>query len=146
MCIIIDANCGSDFNPISKDAIPVYEWLTRGGRMASGGKLKVELLKCGFRKLYAQLRLAGRIVEYAEQRLSEEVDNIEKGAKLKSNDIHIIALARVSGARLLFSRDGALHKDFRNPKIIAAPRGKVYQRNKPAHTRLLARAPECRMR
>lgn len=44
----------------------------------------------------------------------------------QSNDIHIIALARVSGARLLFSNDTALHKDFRNKDLIDQPRGKVF--------------------
>lgn len=43
-----------------------------------------------------------------------------------SDDEHIIALAQISGARLLYSNDGDLHKDFRNKNLIDNPRGKVY--------------------
>jgi hypothetical protein len=37
--------------------------------------------------------------------------------------------------RILFSRDKALHKDFKNPALIANPRGSVYQ--KASHCKLL---------
>lgn len=43
-----------------------------------------------------------------------------------SNDAHVIALAQVTGARLLFSNDSALQSDFKNKLLIDQPRGKVY--------------------
>ena len=46
-----------------------------------------------------------------------------------SNDFHIIALAQLAGARMLYSRDRELHQDFRNSKLVDRPRGKVYPRN-----------------
>ena len=67
----------------------------------------------------------------------------------KSNDPHVLALALVSGARLLYTNDAALIDDFGNPEIVAKPRGKVYTtaRNADvtnAHRRLLAARDLCR--
>ena len=39
-----------------------------------------------------------------------------------SNDSHIVALAIVSGARVVVSRDQALAEDFTNPKLLK-PKG-----------------------
>ena len=44
----------------------------------------------------------------------------------KSNDDHVLALAIVSGARLLFTNDNALQDDFRNLQILPGIRGRVY--------------------
>ncbi len=60
---------------------------------------------------------------------------------LTSNDAHVIALARVSGARILFCRDTALEKDFRNPSVINNPRGKIYKYK--SHKNLLGVQPSC---
>lgn len=48
------------------------------------------------------------------------------GNSLRSNDEHVLALALVSGARLLVAHDRRLRRDFRNPSIISGPRGNVY--------------------
>jgi hypothetical protein len=45
----------------------------------------------------------------------------------RSNDLHIIALARVARVGLLCSRDQALADDFTNRTLIANPRGRVYK-------------------
>ena len=39
---------------------------------------------------------------------------------------HVLALAQVSGARLLYSNDQTLQRDFKNSKLIKNPRGNVY--------------------
>ena len=52
-----------------------------------------------------------------------------------SNDVHILALARAAGVRLLISLDRDLHRDFTNPQILRNPRGKVYQNRQ--HAKLL---------
>ena len=49
-------------------------------------------------------------------------------AAAKSNDRHILAMALASGARLLYTKDGRLSRDFRNPAIINNPQGVVYSR------------------
>ena len=63
---------------------------------------------------------------------------------------HVLALALVSGARLLYTNDAALIDDFGNPEIVARPRGKIYTtaRNAnvtDAHRRLLAARDLCRV-
>jgi len=46
-----------------------------------------------------------------------------------------IALARVNGARVLCSEDGALWTDFKNQRLINKPRGRIYRTAQ--HARLL---------
>jgi hypothetical protein len=52
-----------------------------------------------------------------------------------SNHAHIVALAKASGARVVFSNDGNLHKGIRNATLVAKPRGRIYQT--PEHQHLL---------
>ena len=68
---------------------------------------------------------------------------------VKSDDPHIIALAQVSGARLLYSNDKSLQQDFKNKDLINNPRGKVYITNEcrgnfsSGHKKLLVRRDLC---
>ena len=67
----------------------------------------------------------------------------------RSDDEHVLALAVVSGARLLYTNDTALIADFKNREIIANPRGKVYStavsnRVTATHRRLLGDRTLCR--
>ena len=68
----------------------------------------------------------------------------------KSNDLHVLALALVSGARLLYTNDTALIDDFGNREIVTRPRGKIYTTAQnadvtDAHRRLLGARDLCRM-
>lgn len=135
MCMIIDANVASEFTEPSSDAKPVLERIVSGRlKIVSGYQTRDELVKCAFRTLYKQFILAGRIFEFPDSDIVKEIRKVEE-AGIESDDPHVIALARVSGARILFSRDLALHQDFKNPKLIKNPRGRVYQRK--AHVRIL---------
>ena len=76
-------------------------------------------------------------------------EDIKRTQVCQSDDPHIIALAKISGARLLYSNDIDLHKDFSDKALIDNPRGRVYStlRNKrfsDSHKRLLARTDLCR--
>ena len=69
----------------------------------------------------------------------------------RSNDTHVIALAQISGARLLYSNDKDLHVDFKNKRLIDEPRGKIYSTNEDknftySHARLLRDRNLCRNR
>lgn len=44
----------------------------------------------------------------------------------ESNDPHILAFARACGARMLYTADKKLIKDFENPDIINEPEGRIY--------------------
>ena len=63
----------------------------------------------------------------------------------RSNDAHVIALARVSGARLLFTNDRELQSDFKNRQILG---GNIYttlrsENVTSTHRRLLGRSDLC---
>lgn len=58
--------------------------------------------------------------------LSEVARHYPTGAKIRSDDSHILALALASGARLLYTGDKKLAKDFANSDIIGNPAGEVY--------------------
>ena len=55
-----------------------------------------------------------------------EETRLEKKGLCISDDPHVIALARISGARLLCSNDKDLQQDFGTKNLIDRPRGKVY--------------------
>ncbi|MBR1235042.1 hypothetical protein [Bradyrhizobium sp. AUGA SZCCT0182] len=126
MCIIIDANAANEITSNSPDAVPVLKRVMGGKlRIVAGQQLKIELLKTPFRTLYKQLLLAGRFSEFSDA----EVSAAQAHPCVQhciSNDQHVIALARASGARILFSKDEPLHADFKNKAMIDQPRGKIY--------------------
>jgi hypothetical protein len=146
MCLIVDANTGSDIANSSLDAIPIIEWLENGsGTIAIGGHLSTELSQHQrlWRKL-AEYTRSGACKVYPAIKIEEQYLQIKR-QQITSNDIHILALARVSGCRLLFSRDQALSEDFRNRRIIPkrnGQAGRIY-RDKRDHS-LLYQCPNCR--
>jgi hypothetical protein len=69
---------------------------------------------------------AGRAVRIPDADVDAEQKRLEAVGKYKSDDPHILALARVSRVRLLCSNDHLLCADFKNKKLIDKPRGKIY--------------------
>lgn len=78
-----------------------------------------------FAEFSQELERLGRL-----RRLNDAVVNqqeTEFAAKdIRSDDPHILALAHLSGVRLLFSNDKDLHRDFKN---IIEPAGSIYSTN-----------------
>lgn len=143
MCIIIDANTAPSMTAGAPQALPVLGWIKRGtSRIAIGGtKQAIEYAKLKeFIKLLAVLDRAGRLRRYDNKTVDDLQHGLEEDGNLQSDDPHIIALAVVSGCRLLFSHDQALHADFTNPHILQ-PKGSVYQNASHAH--LLTSSPQC---
>lgn len=133
---IVDANVvGELFSGNSSDAGPKFlEWIQRGhGRLTYGGKNREELRENETFRDWADnavqydrlRRIADGVVRDETKRLERDKSTNPK-ADYKSNDPHVIALARVGGARLLFSNDGDLHEDFNNRYLIHDPPGTVY--------------------
>lgn len=139
MCVIVDANLASAVfgSPTHPDFMPVMDWLQCKGRLVYGGQLTHELEQAGVRKYLLELNRAGRAVPWPDAKIASE----EKRVRCRSNDPHVIALARVSGARTLCSRDKRLHADFKDPKLVSNPRGSVYQTRQ--HRRLLRHTASC---
>ena len=97
-----------------------------------------------------EAQLVGRVViSFEDGRVDQESDRILAEGLCESNDSHVLALARVSRSRLLFTNDHRLQKDFGNPQIIRRPRGRVYttradKKLTAVHVDLLSRDNLCR--
>lgn len=148
MCIIIDTNLAADVfnNPSKKENMPIVNWVfdaNKDGILVFGGKLAEELLLMGVtsRALRALMQ-AGRAVRIDDNRVNLEEQQVIKLGVCQSNDTHVIALARISGARTLCSHDTDLHSDFKNKQLLDNPRGCVYQND--THTKLLKHTSGCR--
>ena len=90
------------------------------------------------------------LAQWLTRVVDDHATRLRREGACKSNDLHVLALALVSGARLLYTNDTALINDFGNPGIVARPRGKIYTTAKStnvtdAHRRLLAARDLCRM-
>ncbi len=146
MCLIIDANKMADFvnAPKHEDHQPIYRWIAaQGGVVALGGRLFAEQMRVErARGLFAEWLRAGRAFRYKDAEVSKEESEVVGSGLCKSDDPHVIALARVSGARVLFSADQELGADFTNLELVPRPPGKIYKNA--AHAHLLRDAPRCR--
>ena len=102
------------------------DWLNRanGGRLAIGGKLREEL--CSNRSFLRWLSVAGRLgrtVNVSDDRVEAETETLRtRTPPCKSNDEHVLALAKLSGARLLYTNDN----DFRDRSIVDGVQGRIY--------------------
>ena len=131
MCAIVDVNVAPEVfgdNP-SPVAEKFFEWLERGGgRLVVGGKLLEELEENSpdFRRWGQAAQLAGKMTTVNKEEVDARTRQIERGGAIRSDDPHILALAQVSGARLLYSNDRNLGDDFRDRTLIDNPPGRVY--------------------
>ncbi len=139
MCIIIDTNKLDNFlaDPADSDSRPIHNWINRGkGRVvySTGHKFAEELQEKAKAKLKV-LSDRGLARLMPDDEVSHVAHKLSLNHQVKSNDTHVLALAKISGARLLYTRDSKLIGDFKNPRLINNPRGKVYSTAK--NSRLL---------
>lgn len=129
MCAILDANvAGEVFGKTRPTAgLKFFEWMDHGpGRLVLGGHLRDELVKTSAQEWVKQALLAGRIRNVSDTKVHARTDALRNSEECMSNDPHVIALAQISRARLLYTNDVRLHQDFNNKQLIDNPRGKVY--------------------
>jgi hypothetical protein len=137
MCVIIDT-CVSglvlagqphaDYAPIAK------AFREHTAKVTIGGQLKRELLANGaVKRALAQMDRAGQVKVIKDALVDAETSTVAALPNMKSKDYHVVALARVSGARLLCTSDAALMKDFKNKQLVRA--GKIYK--SPSHSHLI---------
>ena len=154
MCAIIDNNVRHEVfgaSDVQTEAGEYFlNWLeNRNGRLVVGGKLLEELSDyTGFGTWLRRSLVRGRVIRVSDADVDRETANLQSRNICKSNDAHVLALARVSGARLLFTNDQDLRDDFRNPQVIGGVRGRVYttlQRKdvRKSHRDLLNRTDLC---
>jgi hypothetical protein len=140
MCLIIDANTLAEVLAATpkEDYRPVKSALIRRKAVAFyGGKLRREYAKlAGLRRLILEYDRQGMLRRAEDSKVDAATDEYARDRRLKSNDPHILGLAKASNVRLLVSHDQNLHIDFTNPKLLS-PAGQVYQ-NK-SHKHLIVR-------
>src|SRR5262245_16401779 len=113
MCIIVDANVAHRLaaNPCHRDAVPLRDRVeNKQLEIASGGRNAEELRAAGLRRWLLEQFRSGTVRIYPAALLEAEERRCRQRRKCVSNDHHIIALACVSGARLLYTVDAALRE------------------------------------
>ena len=152
MGVIVDANVASEvFVPGRTEAGDRFrEWLNAGGgRLSSGGKNLVELRKVNAFRQWEKSATRYQRIRYEDSRaVNQLTDKLTKNDDCESDDQHVIALANEGCGRLLYSNDGLLQRDFRNPDIVNHPRGAVYTTRRggqltDVHRQLMERTDLC---
>lgn len=135
MCLIVDASCCGKLFPEPENNYKyvkscLYGFAQRHDinvKLVIGGQLKKELLRHhATREAIAVLVRGNRAKLVSDVEVDKLSASIAHKHELKSNDSHIIALALLTGARLLISEDSNLIGDFTSGKILSPP-GKVYK-------------------
>lgn len=151
MCLIVDNNKRDLVfgTPNHVDAQPIHRWLARGGLIVYGGHLKKELSgSFGARQMLAELVKAGRARDVDRThgvQILRETEWARTCGHMRSDDPHIIGLARATGARVLCTDEtrvrGMLSVDFKDRRLVPNPQGKIYRRA--AHHALLMHSSSC---
>ena len=141
MCLIVDANRLGTFlaDPVNEDAAPIRRWLDRGsGRLvySTARSFAEEVGSRARRKLLDYVR-AGKARLVPAGGFADDERALRAEADLRSDDPHVLALARATGVRVLYTGDADLMADFKNKKFVDRPRGKIY--SSAANARLLTR-------
>ena len=147
MCIIVDANKLGAFlaDPPDEDSRPIHKWLDRDAGSivySTGGRFAQEIQGRVKAKLADYVR-AGRAKLIPGNLFAGDARNLNARADLRSDDPHVLALARAAGVRLLYTADRNLISDFTNKRFIDRPRGKIYSgaRNAGLLTRSVCASP-----
>lgn len=130
MCVIIDNSVSHHVfsDKPSEAAQRLLDRINSGRiRFVTGGHNLSELRRnLEFKSWVQEALRRGTAAKANLGRVNELTSALEQTAQLRSNDAHVIALAQLTGARLLFSDDRKLNRDFENPNHIDNPSGSVY--------------------
>ena len=137
MCAIVDASVA--FEVFGRKRTPAgirfRDWLDSGrGQLVVGGRALEELVRNrNFASwLVEARRMSGRVRQIGGARIRQRQDELARCGVLHSDDEHVVALALVSGARLLYTDDARLQRDFVNPAVVD-PTGRVYTSRPDGH-------------
>lgn len=134
MCVIVDTNVvrGLLRNGGTAGGFLFSQVESRKVKLVVGGqKFRLEYRKAGFDRWLVEAIRAGLVRQEVDQEVDDRATTLARqhvagATRFRSDDYHIVALAQVSRARLLYSSDGDLHSDFTNKNLLDNPRGKVY--------------------
>lgn len=128
MCVIVDADVAQDVFGHNRTSAgeELFKWLNagRGHLLIGGRRLRGELNSHEFKEWAKQASRRGILVSVEDESVDNKADKLRREQTCESNDQHIIALAQIGRAHLLYSKDQSLHKDFKNSNLIK--RGKIY--------------------
>ena len=118
--------------PPNEDSAPIHQWLNRQSNRgkiiySTSGHFAQEVSGTKGTKLAAYVR-SGKAQLIPANRFADDERALRAGGDMRSNDPHVLALARASGARLLYAGDKKLMDDFKDKRFIDQPRGQVYSR------------------
>ena len=140
MCVVIDTCTFSDAfsSPPQPAYRPLIEWLTRtdsdGSAAIGGTKYRAEIGMHGQAiRFFARLARAGRTNDVDNVVVDAEENRLVQTGACVSNDQHVIALVRKSGARSVCTEDSGLMTDVKNRTLVNGPRGRVYRTANHAH-------------
>ena len=135
MCIIIDANQSHQFTRgrLRPCFAEIVKWVSRNGKIVTGGRLERELLNTKMRALLVEwervnkiVKIDGRTVDAAER----EIDPL-----CESDDPHVLALVNLSGSTLVVTEDGALIDDLADRSLVEQ-RVRVYKEDENSADRI----------
>lgn len=134
MCVIVDANVVKGLlKKVDTAGGFLYSQIeSRKLKLVVGGqKLRREYWKAGFGKGLVEAINAGLVRQQEDKEVDDRAAILARQhragtTQIRSDDYHILALAQISKARLLYSSDRDLHADFKNKDLIDNPSGKVY--------------------
>ena len=143
MCVIVDASiavdtlCGRDpeFRPVLRALLGKRTTLVVGGKVLRREYAKIPSIS----SILTSLDQVGRLRREKDSTVDSETEAVKAMAVCRSNDVHIIALARVGKVHLLCTKDGKLTQDFLNSVLIAS--GNVYKRA--SHAKLITKHCNC---
>ena len=142
MCLIVDNSVRDRvfFKTDDRDFQDLHSCLIGDGlppvRIVYGGELRREYLKSQKAiKRLVELDRKGQARAVSDALVDEEAARLRASGQCRSNDVHVIALARVGKVGLLCACDNDLKRDFKTKALIDKPRGKVYDRR--SHKELL---------
>ena len=130
MCAILDNDIAyqvfGDGRPPAGEEF--FNWIDSGrGRLIAGGKLLEELDRTkNFSVWWKQAVLAGLAELVDSDAVRQETTQLAEQKACRSNDPHVVALAIVGGARLVYTNDRKLQRDFGDRQLINGPPGRVY--------------------
>jgi hypothetical protein len=105
----------------------VVDWINDGGLVVVGGKLTQELGRTKFGGFLTELSRRGGLRTYSKGAVEAELD-VVSAMPIKSDDPHVLALARLSGARVAITNDNKLIADLKNQAICPGKRRAIRHR------------------